>query len=97
VCGTLALAFNDKIVPLVVYDNVQYQKHARPIFQTRCAECHNSSWKDKNWMDYETAKRNAESIKKRIADKSMPPANYTGMTNDERQMIFDWVDQGAKP
>lgn len=71
-------------------------KDIKPILENRCAQCHNSNWADKNWMDYDTAKKNADKIKLRVENKTMPPGNNTQMTEDERKKVIQWVKDGAK-
>lgn len=73
-----------------------YTKDIKPIFKDRCSQCHNETWPDKNWMDYETAKKHKDVIKKRMVEKTMPPSNATGLTDKERDTIIKWVDEGAK-
>jgi uncharacterized membrane protein len=77
--------------------DVTFKKEIRPIFEKRCAQCHNARWPDKNWLDYTRAKQHADRIKMRVwIQKNMPPGNFSGMTEDERKLVRDWVDNGAK-
>jgi uncharacterized membrane protein len=76
--------------------DLTYTKDIRPIFEKRCANCHSSNWPDKNWMDYETAKKNKDRIKFRVENKTMPPGNSTNMTEEERKKVIQWVKDGAK-
>ena len=74
-----------------------YTKDAKPIFEKHCSQCHNANWPDKNWLDYETAKKNKDKIKDRaVLQKSMPPGNPTNMTDKERDILKQWIDEGAK-
>jgi uncharacterized membrane protein len=82
------------LVEILLTSGLTY-KDVRPIFEKRCAQCHSSNWPDKNWMDYETAKKHKNHIKHRVSDQSMPPGNATGLTEEERKMIIDWVDGGG--
>lgn len=77
-------------------DEITY-KDIKPTLQTHCFQCHNESWPDRNWKDELLTKNNAQLIKKRVAtDKNMPPGNFTGMKDSERELIKKWVDEGAK-
>jgi len=76
--------------------NLTYTKDAKPIIEKHCSQCHNANWADKNWMDYDTAFKNRDKIKLRVGNESMPPGNPTEMTKEERKVLIDWVDQGAK-
>jgi uncharacterized membrane protein len=71
-------------------------KDIKPILQNRCAQCHSANWPDKNWMDYEVAKKNADKIKLRLENKTMPPGNGTNITDEERKKVIQWVDGGSK-
>lgn len=72
-----------------------YKETIKPIFQKRCAQCHNENWKDKNWLDYETAYKNRDKIRYRVWEvKNMPPSGDIPMI--ERVLIKKWVDKGAQ-
>jgi uncharacterized membrane protein len=73
-----------------------YTKDVQPIIQSRCSQCHNASVPERNWMDYNTAFKHRSMIKLRVENKTMPPGNSTGMTEDERKTIIKWVDDGGK-
>lgn len=81
---------------LIVANSEPTYKDVKPLFQKHCAQCHSPNWPDKNWLDEKTAKANAEKIKFRVSNETMPPANFTEMTKEERQKIIDWVNKGAK-
>lgn len=89
--------FIEIIMSGIILGEVTYTKDIKPIFEKHCASCHNSGWADKNWMDYDTAKKNSLKIKDRVfVVKDMPPGNLTEMTDKERETVAQWVDQGAK-
>ena len=73
-----------------------YTKDAKPIFKNRCALCHNEYMPDRNWLNYDQAFKHRSMIKAKMLDRSMPPGNSTGMTEDERKIIIKWVDDGGK-
>lgn len=72
-------------------------KDIRPIIDAKCAVCHNESVPQMNWQDYKTAVEKKDKIKTRLSDKTMPPANITELTEDERAKMIKWVNEGAKP
>jgi uncharacterized membrane protein len=76
--------------------DITYTKDVKPIFERRCSQCHNANWPDKNWLDYNKAKENKDKIKIKVKDKTMPPGNSTEITEEERNIIIQWVDDGAK-
>lgn len=67
-------------------------KTVKPILEKRCAQCHGPSWPDKNWTNEKVAKDNAEKIKLRVENETMPPGNVTGLTPEERKKLIDWAN-----
>ena len=83
---------------VILSKQVCYKKDVLPIMKEMCANCHNPGWKDKDFTDYKTAKENAGKIKTRaVIEKTMPPGNITGITDEERETLGKWVDEGANP
>lgn len=75
----------------ITYDSI------KPILVKHCSSCHNQGWPDKNWLDPETARKNAAKLKQRAwINRDMPPGNFTEMQDNERELIKLWVDGGAK-
>lgn len=71
-----------------------YSKDIKPIFEKRCFPCHSGTNRLPNWGDYPTAKRYSEQIRYRVfVLRSMP---IGPITEEERNKIRDWVDQGAR-
>ncbi len=78
----------------------------QPIFQNRCATCHSAKPTDDVFKTaplgamYDTPeqiKAYADKIKTRaVVSKDMPLGNKTGMTDDERKMIGEWIAGGLK-
>lgn len=83
-------------VPLLGDSSITYTKDIQPIFQDKCVLCHNSSMPDKDWMNYELAFKNKDKIKKRLEERTMPPGNVTQMTEEERKLVIQWVDEGGR-
>ncbi len=78
---------------------------ARAVVERRCLPCHSSQPTDETWrvapngVMFDSAaqmKAMAPRMKERAAVlKTMPLSNKTGMTDEERAVIADWVDEGA--
>ena len=89
-----------KDLPPVAFSQVQ------PIFQKRCANCHSANPTDEvnkiapNGIMFDTPQQiaqHAERILVRaVQTKTMPQANKTGMSDEERNLIGVWIGQGAK-
>ena len=88
------------VTPVAVPEVVQaeevltYTKDALPIFQARCSKCHHARTPGRNWLNYEDAFRKRIMIKFRIKTKAMPPRGNP-ITDEEREILMKWVDQGA--
>jgi hypothetical protein len=78
---------------------VSYANDIRPILDTNCqvSGCHGSNAGIPSWATYETVSANAANIKSKTGDKIMPPATSgKSLTDEQIQMIADWVDDGAQ-
>src|SRR5271157_852930 len=87
------------LAPITALAETSYQKDALPIFQSKCAQCHNASnMADKNWLDYGIARSKKDRILDRVwTKKDMPPyGNVTNITDQERETLKNWVEQGAQ-
>ncbi len=77
----------------------------RSIIQNRCTSCHSAHPTDDTFVaapngvmfdDASLIKKYAERIKFRsLTTKTMPFANKTAITEEERSILGQWVDQGA--
>jgi hypothetical protein len=75
-----------------------YSMDIRPILDANCqvSGCHGSNASLPSWATYETVSANASLIKSKTSDKIMPPPSSGGSLTDEQiQLIADWVDDGA--
>jgi mono/diheme cytochrome c family protein len=84
-----------------------YLRDVQPIFMGNCSSCHNQQSRFVyNWLDYKTAYGDRWEIRRRIWDswqgtyykEAMPIANSPeslALTDDQRKIIRDWVDQGG--
>ena len=81
-----------------VLSGVSYNDEIVPIINQNCAisNCHDgSNGAVPNWTDLATVQANAENIKTRTSDGSMPPAGRPDLMTEEIQAIACWVDDGA--
>ena len=77
----------------LLLQNVTYEANVKPIFEQRCARCHSTG--SLNWMKYDNAFLYKDSIRWRVwAVRNMPPD--FSITEEERNTIKEWVDQGAR-
>ena len=82
-------------------------KDVQPIFQKRCVSCHADQPKDEvykvapagaRFETWEQCQKTTSKILNRVVEtKTMPQGNKTGMTDEERDLIANWIAQGAKP
>jgi len=88
--------------------DVTYLSDVRPIFMSRCVRCHNYNARFMyDWLDYKKAYSDRHELKRRVWDawnggyykQAMPAGNgpeHVGITEAQRKLIKQWVDQGAK-
>ena len=87
---------------------ITYAQHIAPILQKNCVECHRSGEIGPFAMvDYDEVVGWADMIVETIDNGRMPPwhadptigkfTNARGLSDDEKQMIRTWVDEGAAP
>lgn len=79
---------------------------AQAVVERRCTQCHSATPTDDQWRvppsgvvldSPEKMKTMAPRIKERaFVQKTMPLGNKTGITEQERTLLADWVDQGAR-
>ncbi len=84
-----------------------YMRDVLPIFMGNCSSCHNQQSRFVyNWLDYKTAYGDRWEIRRRIWDswkgsyykEAMPIANSPeslNLTEEQRRIIREWVDQGG--
>jgi len=75
------------------------------IVQTRCISCHSAKPTDEtlsappNGISYETpqaiVRLKNEIMQRVVVTKTMPQNNKTGMTEEERNTVRCWIEQGA--
>src|SRR3954466_10253779 len=84
-----------------------FSKEVAPIFYRHCVGCHHpNDIAPMSLVDYKSARPWAKAIREAVRLKRMPPwfadptighfSNDPSLSESERQIITDWVDQGAK-
>lgn len=101
-----ALFFVTAPKPMKTGNTIVTFEQVAPIFKQRCATCHSANPTDDlqkvapNGVMYDTPeqiKKMADRILVRaVQTHTMPQGNKTGITDAERQLIGDWIAQGAK-
>jgi len=80
-------------VPFVSYNN-----DIKTIIETNCllSGCHGDNSSIPDWGNLSTLQANADQVKTRTGNKSMPPAaSGKSLTDNQIQQIANWVDAGA--
>lgn len=84
-----------------------YTKDVAPIFYEKCLSCHRAGEiAPFSMMEYDEIRPWAKSIRKVVAEKSMPPwhadssktefLNDRSLSDEQIDIIIEWVEQGAK-
>jgi uncharacterized membrane protein len=110
IVGLVALFFLTRIQPATATTvtpgehKVTYTQ-VRLILDQRCRQCHSAQPTDDQWKQApnnimldtpEQVKTYADRIKTRaVITKTMPLANKTKMTDDEREVLAEWLLSGA--
>jgi len=87
-------------------DQVTFAKDIAPLLYANCADCHRPGQiAPMSFMTYDEVRPWAKSIKKSVADRTMPPwhadptyghfENDMSMSEEEVAKFVKWVDQGA--
>jgi hypothetical protein len=76
---------------------ISYINDIKPIITTACALplCHDAAQGARNWTTYDNVKANANNIKTRTGNKSMPTGSGPKLTQEQINLIACWVDDGA--
>jgi hypothetical protein len=79
---------------------VSYQNDIKPILETNCIKsgCHNGdNGATRNWSVFANVQANAQEIKTRTGNKSMPAdIAPTGLPQNQIDLIACWVNEGAQ-
>lgn len=85
-----------------------FERDIQPIFNSKCAMsgCHDASTAAEGYAlnNYKNivaeglvkGKPNKSDLYEEIADNTMPPKGYTKLSAVEKQLIYDWIAEGAK-
>ncbi len=107
-CGLVTMLIPALPVCATEVGEITYAKHVAPILQAKCQVCHQpDSVAPISLLTYEEVKKEAKSIKAKVAARIMPPwhidttvgiqefKNDRGLTDEEIETIVRWVDGGA--
>jgi len=87
---------------------VSFKSDVLPVFETNCKMCHGNTGRsdgDKNYTSYDGIMKD---IKAGNANKSkiysvitstisrMPPTSHNALNQDQRSLIYVWIEQGAQ-
>lgn len=76
-----------------VTENVTFEKDIKPITLNACIQCHSGG--SRNFSNYINAYTYRHTIYRRVVvSKDMPLGKY--LSDEERALFRDWVNQGAK-
>ncbi len=87
-------------------NKISFETQIKPLFQKHCSLCHTAQMPPVvDWTDYSATKPYVDSgsLLERIwtlkddPAKSMPLANAFQMTDEERELIKNWIESGATP
>jgi hypothetical protein len=85
-----------------------FERDILPIFNSKCAMsgCHDAGTSAEGYTldNYKNivsdgivaGKPNKSEVYESIADGEMPPKGYTKLSDAEKQMLYDWIADGAK-
>lgn len=69
-----------------------------PIIEQRCTACHNQGSGLADYTNYQTSFNSTAKLLNRVTIlKDMPRNNVTGMTQPERDLFAQWINEGAMP
>lgn len=85
-----------------------FERDILPIFNSKCAMsgCHDAATAAEGYdlSNYKNivsdgivkGKPNSSELYEVVADNEMPPKGYTKLSDAEKQMLYDWIADGAK-
>ena len=80
---------------IILLSSITYTKDIRPIIDKKCSQCHQYMG-DKDWTNYDNVKAKCSLFKERLyIKKDMPPGNVTNVTDDERELFKNFVDNSC--
>lgn len=81
---------------MLCFAEISFEKDVKPVFSSKCSQCHNSNTSLGNWLEYDQAYQKRYVIRNRVQSRKMPHFTDSSMTNFEINLIVDWVNTGAK-
>jgi len=103
--GLAALVFMTRAETLIAKDNGEFIEFStvREVFKARCLTCHGEKPTDDIFKEppkgvvleseQQILQMKDKIIEQVVIGKSMPLANKTGITEEERELIFRWLNQ----
>ena len=102
----LAIAIEPDTGPAVTAEAPVEFSEVQSIVERRCAPCHSNEPTQEGFsappagVRFDTGEQiaaQADAIQRQAVDsRAMPLANVTGMTDDERELLGTWIEQGAQ-
>jgi uncharacterized membrane protein len=75
---------------------LNYTDDIKPLFQKHCSMCHLPGGSLPNWENYPTVLAKKDVIFARVVSgRSMPPQGMSTITDEERELIGQWILAGA--
>lgn len=81
-----------------VLSGTSYLSNIKPLIEASCAiaNCHDGNTPGlPDWSSLANVQDNKDNIKQRTGDGSMPPASQDPLTQEQKDAIACWVDDGA--
>ncbi len=73
---------------------ITFEQNIKPLFKEKCSLCHNAASALPNLLNYDVALEKKDRLVDRIyLKRDMPLVAF--MTNEERTLVKQWVDDGA--
>lgn len=95
--------------PVGTVDNICFERDILPIFQSNCAMsgCHDATTQADgvqltsystimNTGEIEPGKPNKSEAYEEIIDGKMPPYGYTPLSQAQKDLLYQWIAEGAK-
>ena len=84
--------------PPVVAEPIPFKLVMEKVISPNCLKCHSESGQNKgdvNLETYEKVFENRFEVKSNIEDGSMPNKKGTPLTDEQKELILDWLTQGS--
>ena len=76
-------------------DAISFSSQVLPLILAECATsgCHDASSANEPLTNYQQVKQHDQDVRYRVNNGNMPPSKL--LTNEQKQLIIKWVDQGS--